>query len=153
METTKDSIQYVRPFFSKTANGHDLNDRDSTYGSENLSDPDFDPWEYEKGGDFNKDEFRKALFEEVRDRHNMEIANVPVAGKVGDNEVKLYFTDLSTKDMEATATELGLSESAKHLSTKWGKGGANYVDGYVGIFGYNEGDDSNKVDQQIIAKN
>lgn len=82
----------------------------------------------------------------------MEIANVPVAGKVGDNEVKLYFTDLSTKDMEATATELGLSESAKHLSTKWGKGGANYVDGYVGIFGYNEGDDSNKVDQQIIAK-
>lgn len=55
LETTKDSIQYVRPFFSKTANGHDLNDRDSTYGSENLSDPDFDPWEYEKGGDFNQD--------------------------------------------------------------------------------------------------
>ena len=55
LETTKDSIQYVRPFFSKTSNGHDLNDRDSTYGSKNLGDDDFDPWEYEKGGDFNKD--------------------------------------------------------------------------------------------------
>ena len=82
----------------------------------------------------------------------MEIANVPVVGKVGDDEVKLYFTDLTTKEMEATVEELGLSESAKHLSTKWGKNGANYVDGYVGIFGYNEGDDSNKVDQQLIAK-
>jgi hypothetical protein len=112
---------------------------------------DFDPWEYEKGGDFNQDQFRKALFEEVRDRHNMEIANVPVDAS-DLKEVKLYFTDMTANDeIKAVAEELKLSESAKHLSTKWGKNGANYVDGYVGIFGYNEGDDSNTVDQQLIA--
>lgn len=144
LETTKDSIQYVRPFFSKTANGHDLNDRDSTYGGREGDD--YDPWEYGKGGDFNRDEFRKALYEDVRDRHNMEIANVPVDGKVNDEQVKLFFKDLTD------GTDVpGLSESAKHLSTKWGKNGANYVDGYVGIFGYNNGDDSNTVDQQLIA--
>ena len=146
LETTKDSIQYIRPFFSKTANGHDLNDRDSTYGGDEGDD--YDPWEYGKGGDFNRDEFRKALYEDVRDRHNMEIANVPVdASDLTD--VKIYFKDLSQDD--ALISSLHLSESAKHLSTKWGKDGANYVDGYVGIFGYNEGNDSNTVDQQLIA--
>lgn len=144
LETTKDSIQYVRPFFSKTANGHDLNDRDSTYGGREGDD--YDPWEYGKGGDFNRDEFRKALYEDVRDRHNMEIANVPTEGSINGDEVKLFFKDLT----DGTVIE-GLSDSAKHLSTKWGKNGANYVDGYVGIFGYNEGDDSNTVDQQLIG--
>lgn len=151
LETTKDSIQYVRPFFSKTANGHELNDRDSTYGTDVAKDSDnFDPWEYGKGGDFNGDEFRKALYEDVRDRHNMEIANTLVK-KGEDGNYDFYFKELSDKDV----TDLGLTvdnaEKAKFLSTKWGKDGANYVDGYVVIMGYNKGDDSNTVDQQIIA--
>lgn len=147
LETTKDSIQYVRPFFSKTANGHDLNDRDSTYGLDEAGDDDYDPWNYGKGGEFASDNFRKALYEEVRDRHNMEIANVPVVNKNG--EYNLYFRDLTdAADREGLGD---LTASAIHLSTKWGKYGANYVDGSVVIMGYNEGDDSNKVDQQIIA--
>jgi hypothetical protein len=151
LETTKDSIQYVRPFFSKTANGHELNDRDSTYGTDVAADDaNYDPWEYGKGGDFNGDEFRKALYEDVRDRHNMEIANTLV--KKGENgNYDFYFKELSDKDV----TDLGLTvdnaEKAKFLSTKWGKDGANYVDGYVVIMGYNKGDNSNTVDQQIIA--
>lgn len=146
VETTKDSIQYVRPFFSKSATGLPQNDRDSTYGAE--SGDDYDPWQYEKGGDFEHDGFRKALYEEVRDRHNMEIANVPVDAS-DMTDVKLYFKDLS--DETGTINGATLTDTQKALSTKWGKNGANYVDGYVGIFGYNEGDDSNKVDQQLIA--
>lgn len=51
VETTKDSIQYVRPFWSKTANGHDQNDKDATYGGN--EDEDYDPWNYSKGGKQN----------------------------------------------------------------------------------------------------
>jgi len=151
LETTKDSIQYVRPFFSKTANGHELNDRDSTYGTDVAKDSDnFDPWEYGKGGDFNGDEFRKALYEDVRDRHNMEIANALVK-KGEDGDYNFYFKELTEDDLTALSLPTNDSEKAKFLSTKWGKNGANYVDGYVVIMGYNAGDDSNTVDQQIIA--
>lgn len=139
------SIQYVRPFFSKTSSGHDLNDRDSTFGG--REDADYDPWEYGKGGDFNGDNFRKALYEDVRDRHNMEFANVVVSEPVvaSGTEVQFYFKDLTD------GTVADISDSAKYLSTKWGKDGANYVDGYVTIMGFNKEDDSNKVDQQLIA--
>lgn len=151
LETTKDSIQYVRPFFSKTANGHELNDRDSTYGTDVAKDSDnFDPWEYGKGGDFNGDEFRKALYEDVRDRHNMEIANALVK-KGEDGDYNFYFKELTEDDLTALSLPTNDAEKAKFLSTKWGKNGANYVDGYVVIMGYNAGDDSNTVDQQIIA--
>ena len=152
LETTKDSIQYVRPFFSKTANGHELNDRDSTYGTDVAKDSDnFDPWEYGKGGDFNGDEFRKALYEDVRDRHNMEIANALVAEGQNKGDYNFYFKELTDDDLTALSLPTNNAEKAKFLSTKWGKNGANYVDGYVVIMGYNEGDDSNTVDQQIIA--
>ena len=146
LETTKDSIQYVRPFFSKTANGHDLNDRDSTFGGREGDD--YDPWEYGKGGDFNGDTFRKALYEDVRDRHNMDFANVVVSDPVigAAETVDFYFKDLTDGSVS------GISDSAKFLSTKWGKEGANYIDGYVTIMGFNTGDDSNKVDQQLIAQ-
>lgn len=152
LETTKDSIQYVRPFFSKTANGHELNDRDSTYGTDVAADDaNYDPWEYGKGGDFNGDEFRKALYEDVRDRHNMEIANALVAKVGNEGDYNFYFKELTGDDLTALSLQTENAEKAKFLSTKWGKNGANYVDGYVVIMGYNEGDDSNTVDQQIIA--
>lgn len=61
VETTKDSIQYVRPFFSKTANGHDLNDREGTYGVDTANGDDYDPWDYSKGGDFNGDKSESRL--------------------------------------------------------------------------------------------
>lgn len=153
METTKDSIQYVRPFWSKTANGHDLNDRDASYGG--REDENYDPWEYSKGGDFNGDDFRKALYEDTRDRANQELANAPVSvgGKpsavlaASANSVDVYFKELTTSE----ATTLGLTNDAVFLSGKWGKDGANYVDGYVYLYGYNAGDKSDTVEQQLIA--
>ena len=80
----------------------------------------------------------------------MEIANTLVLDN-GEGNYDFYFKELTDKDV----TDLGLNADkaakAKFLSTKWGKDGANYVDGYVVIMGYNKGDDSNTVDQQIIA--
>jgi hypothetical protein len=52
LETTKDSIKYIRPFFSKTANGHPLNDKSADYDGFNDQPPNdnYDPWGYSKGG-------------------------------------------------------------------------------------------------------
>jgi hypothetical protein len=80
LETTKDSIKYIRPFFSKTASGHPQSDRAADYDGFNDRNPDgtprdYDPWGYSLGGEFNGDDFRKALYEDTRDRHNMELAN------------------------------------------------------------------------------
>ena len=149
LETTKDSIQYVRPFFSKTANGHDLNDRDASYGVDTAGEDDYDPWGYSKGGDFNGDDFRKALYEDTRDRANQELANVPVKGDIG-GEVALYFKTLTDDDCAALGITKNV-DNAKFLSGKWGAQGQNYVDGYVMLYGYNTGDDSERVEQQLIA--
>ena len=54
LETMKDSVKYIRPFFSKTANGHPLNDKAQDFDGSQGSD--YDPWSYSKGGEFNGDE-------------------------------------------------------------------------------------------------
>lgn len=150
METTKDSIQYVRPFFSKTANGHDLNDREGTYGVDTANGDDYDPWDYSKGGDFNGDDFRKALFEDTRDRANQELANVPVvAGE--DGEYSLIFKSFTEEEAKAFGFNDKAAANASFLSQKWGANGANYVDGYVTIYGYNEGDSGESVEKQLVA--
>ena len=150
LETTKDSIQYVRPFWAKTANGHDLNDREATYGG--GEDDDYDPWDYGKGGDFNGNDFRKALYEDTRDRANQELANAVVRAASGDNGIiandttyNIYFKKFESGEVPNT------NDNDVFLSGKWGKDGANYVDGYVNIYGYNDGDKGDRVEQQLIA--
>lgn len=151
METTKDSIQYVRPFWSKTANGHDLNDRDANYSGRDADDQ--DPWDYSKGGDFNGDDFRKALYEDTRDRANQELANAVCDNGKGtavitsEGEMNIYFRTITDAEKEV----LKVNDNAVFLSGKWGTEGQNYVDGYTYIYGYNAGDNSAKVEQQVIA--
>lgn len=75
METARDSIKYMKPVFSKTQNGKDLNNRTFADGD--------DPWGYEdpnvKGGDnaydANADKLHKGLYESTEDRYVQEIAN------------------------------------------------------------------------------
>lgn len=97
-------------------------------------------------------DFRKALFEDTRDRANQELANVLTSGTIG-GDVSLYFKALS--DEEVGTLLDGASDSAKanakFLSQKWGTNGANYVDGYVTIYGYNDGDSGEAVERQLIA--
>jgi hypothetical protein len=161
LETTKDSIKYIRPFFSKTANGHPLNDKSPDYdGFNDTTDPEYDPWGYSKGGEFNGDDFRKALYEDTRDRANQELANAIVAtadvaapgALAAANPLaagtKTEYAILFKKIDEAIT---GISAEAKFESGKWGVNGSLYVDGYAYIYGYNAGDSLEKVEQQVIA--
>jgi hypothetical protein len=162
LETTKDSIKYIRPFFSKTANGHPLNDKSPDYdGFNDTVEADYDPWGYSKGGEFNGDDFRKALYEDTRDRHNQELANGIVA-EVTDSAINSPLARASalTANTEKEFailfkkipdTETGVSKEAIFESGKWGTDGSLYVDGYTYIYGYNPGDSLEKVEQQVIA--
>ncbi|MCF0125776.1 MAG: hypothetical protein HUJ68_08510 [Clostridia bacterium] len=154
METTKDTIQYVRPFWAKTANGNDLNDRDPSYTG-GPNDPS-DPWEYSKGGDFNGDDFRKALYEDTRDRANDELANGIVKGSIG-GDVTFHFRKVTSQELvdEGIYDLVDKAEHASFLSGKWGVNGSNYIDGYTMIYGYN-GDTgelrpNERAEQHVIA--
>lgn len=78
METARDSIKYMKPVFSKTQNGKDLNNR-ATDPAANEN----DPWGYNdpnvKGGDnaydANADKLHKGLYESTEDRYVQELAN------------------------------------------------------------------------------
>jgi hypothetical protein len=161
LETTKDSIKYIRPFFSKTANGHPLNDKSADYDGFNDTNPDYDPWGYSKGGEFNGDDFRKALYEDTRDRHNQELANAIIvdvsanAPSTGpstalktdgtENQYALIFKKVETTDFG------GVSQEAAFESGKWGKDGALYVDGYTYIYAAVPGTNPEKIEQQVVA--
>lgn len=161
LETMKDSIKYIRPFYSKTANGNPLLDRAADYDGYNDRNPDgsprdYDPWGYSLGGEFNGDDFRKALYEDTRDRHNMELANAIITSPNGEfrndplaegaNEIGLLFKRVSVEESGGV-----LSPDAAFQSQKWGQDGVLYVDGYCQIWGYNPGDHSERVEQQAIA--
>jgi hypothetical protein len=165
LETTKDSIKYIRPFFSKTANGHPLNDKSSDYDGFNddtaAKSEAYDPWGYSKGGEFNGDDFRKALYEDTRDRANTELANAIVVGSDGATPATLAagggqkeFAFLFKKIDAATPA---ISAEAKFESGKWGKDGSLYVDGYTYIYGAKTADvTAGKIrpevlEQQVIA--
>ena len=141
LETTKDSIKYIRPFFSKTANGHPLNDKAQDYdGTQGKPGDDYDPWGYSKGGEFNGSDFRKALYEDTRDRTQQELANAIIGTSDGagtydfsanaalgaDNKIAIAFKDM-------TGLVPGNPE-AEFASKKWGTNGSLYVDGYTYLY-------------------
>jgi len=132
LESIKDSIKYIRPHFAKTANGHPLLDKSPDFDGHNGDYPaNYDPWDYDSPqmpGNINSDNFRRALYEDTRSRHNGELANAPlkaaIALKSGENEVVAQF-----KDVSATVTgEVGFE------SKKWGANGANFIDGDCFIY-------------------
>jgi len=132
LESTKDSIKYIRPMFAKTANGHPLLDKSPDYDGNNGAYPaNYDPWDYDNPqmpGNINQDGFRRALYEDTRDRVNTELANAPLKAavtlKTGENEVVAQFKDISA----TTTGEVGFE------SKKWGVNGANFVDGYGYVY-------------------
>ncbi|MDR2457442.1 MAG: hypothetical protein LBD41_03070 [Clostridiales Family XIII bacterium] len=108
--------------------------------------------------EFNGDDFRKALYEDTRDRANQELANAIIAKADSDTTLAAQ-----TALTAGTAVEYailfkridsavgGISDEAKFESGKWGVNGSLYVDGYTYIYGYNDGDSPEKVEQQVIA--
>ena len=155
LETTKDSIKYIRPFFSKTANGHPLNDKSPDFDGGNDISDEYDPWNYSKGGEFNGDDYRKALYEDTRDRHNQELANAIITNGAGTAlaeplaaagaDFAFIFKQVKEGDVGGVTAETAFE------SGKWGVNGSLYVDGYTYIYGANPGDKAEKMEQQVIA--
>ena len=130
--------------FGKTANGNELVDKADTYDAEKTN---FDPWQYDTGGSLNADNYRKALYEETRDRPSQELANVYVEATSNPDEYELYF-----KALETGVTGSGTySDEAVKASKKWGPNGENYVDGYITI--YYAPDGTNVGDKAALEKN
>jgi hypothetical protein len=159
LETTKDSIKYVRPFFSKTANGHPLDDKSPDYDPTKAGSDEYDPWGYSKGGEFNGDDYRKALYEDTRDRANQELANAiittpavngtyaAVTGAVCDGSTPIV---AAFKKVDPSVTT-GITAEAAFESGKWGVNGEHYVDGYCYIYYGNAGQSSAQIEQNVIA--
>jgi hypothetical protein len=88
METARDSIKYLKPVFSKTQNGKDLNNRATDPNAKNGSGTADDPWAYndvngkspdENGYDNNAKKLHEALYESTEDRYVQELANATAA--------------------------------------------------------------------------
>ena len=142
METARDSIKYIRPVYSKTFNGKTLVDKTEDY---NRLYEDDDP---KMRNSINSDKFRKAIYESTEDRMNQELANALVikAGEefifgafakgevynsTTDEPAKVTSTILTGTDFKiAAATEDVVAEE----STKWGKAGTKYIDGYSVVY-------------------
>jgi hypothetical protein len=160
LETTKDSIKYVRPFFSKTANGHPLDDKDAAYDPSKAGNTDeYDPWGYSQGGEFNGDDYRKALYEDTRDRANQELANAIVVSPAATGAyAAVTGADCNgSKNIVAVFKKVdpsvitGITAEAAFESGKWGVNGEHYVDGYTYIYYGNAGQPSAQIEQNVIA--
>jgi len=160
LETTKDSIKYIRPFFSKTASGHPLNDKSADYdgwneGRARDAGEEYDPWGYNMGGEFNGDDFRKALYEDTRDRINQELANAvimnPGTGAVKNIPLQIGENASIGIAFKKLAPSADVTQETAFMSGKWGADGALYMDGYTYIYGANIGDRPEMMEQQVIA--
>lgn len=86
METARDSIKYMKPVFSKTQNGKDLNNRATDPDAKNANNQ-TDPWGYDDPNvrddnayDANAGKLHKGLYESTEDRYVQELANATVTG-------------------------------------------------------------------------
>ena len=129
MESAKDSIKYIKPVFSKTQSGFDLNDKHTAYGRED------DPWGYSKGedlyntanlNDYDAD-YRKAMYETTEDRMTGELVNFPSVTKSGTTYTFGY------------AAPEGASYGVAEKAAKW-ENGKKLMRGYTVVYGENEKD-------------
>ena len=111
METARDSIKYMKPVFSKTQNGKDLNNRATDPAANNN-----DPWGYDDPNvrdnnayDANAGKLHKGLYESTEDRYVQELANGKVAGSNG-----AYTITFEDPNFYTTTTENGVE--TKHYT-------------------------------------
>lgn len=78
------SIKYIKPVYSKTANGRTLEDK-STSGTNKFEDASKykDVW-----NDFNEDKFPRALYETTEDRFTQELLNIEQKSGASDTKVE-----------------------------------------------------------------
>jgi len=159
MESAKDSIKYIRPVYTTTANGQNLNDR--TFGVPGWSnagdayDP-ADPWNLNGSNDINNSDYRRAMYETNEDRYTNPMANALVATFDGTHtwtvydSVKAVQTFSAVTDTSAVANVGGttltlnttgtwviygtLTIGTTHAAVGSSAFSLGYVDGYASLF-------------------
>jgi hypothetical protein len=125
MESAKDSIKYIKPVYTNTANGKNMDNR--TFGDWNLNGQ----------LDYNQDDYRKAMYETTEDRYVQELANgVIVAGTsaaeavtVGGTEVFADLVDGTTYVIFGQVGGVTPGTPGVEFADK------GYLDGYATLFG------------------
>jgi len=129
MESSKDSIKYIRPVYTNTANGGSMKDRTfGVSGWDNETNPNAsDPWNLNGNNDINADDYRRAMYETNEDRYTNALANALVITAAGG--------EVATVAGQNTT----LAAGQYVVFGKVGTAGSDefslgYIDGYSSIF-------------------
>jgi len=130
MESAKDSIKYIRPVYTNTQYGKNMNDR--TFGVPGLDTPvdGSDPWNLNGDEELQAADYRKAMYETTEDRYVHEMANGLIMTDGGET-VTVGKSDFVLPNNGNKVVVFG----------KEGTNGADefsemgYIDGYSALFG------------------
>ena len=142
METSRDTIKYARPVFSKNQKGNNKMARRHSDGDFGQAGTDHDdPYDIDTDysadfNDFNDKEYRKAIYESTQDRFVQELANAITLAPAADTEVLVAGKKI-TLAAGATYVVMGKLGTEADSVCEFDKG---YIDGYVTIFGDTEDD-------------
>jgi len=141
METSRDTIKYARPVFSKNQKGNNKMARRNSAGKFGNADDNADPYDTDTDyssdyNDFNDAEYRKAMYESTQDRFTQELANALTVTPAADTS---YLVAGKTVVLSAGNTYIVMGKPATEADSicEFDKG---YIDGYVTIFGATEED-------------
>jgi len=109
METTKDSIKYIRPVYTTSTGGTAI---DRTFGDYNLNGT-------QKP---QSSDYRKAMYETSESRYASEVANAQVIGRTGGG----YYFNFGAFTVDANGAATATANGAFALG---------YIDGYAAVFG------------------
>ena len=129
MESAKDSIKYIRPVYTNTQWGKDMDNR--TFGVGGL-DSDVDPedrWNMQGADELQAQDYRKAMYETTEDRYVHEMANALIMTAGGETAV------IGKKDvtLPASGTVVVFGRVGETGANEFGQMG--YIDGYSALFG------------------
>jgi hypothetical protein len=147
MESAKDSIKYIRPVYTNTQWGNDMNTRTFGVGGLDSAVDSGDPWNVSGQAELQNPDYRRAMYETTEDRYVHELANGVVGALVSGDTIMIGKTNIT---IPATVTVAGNSIAvASGVFVYYGQrevvtpaAGAQaefanlgYLDGYAAIFG------------------
>lgn len=142
METSRDTIKYARPVFTKNQKGNNKMARRHSQGDFGDAGDDKDPYDIETDyssdyNDFNDRDYRKAMYESTQDRMVQELANAITLENIAVDTQVLVAGKTVTLTAGSTYIVMGKLASNPTEVCEFDKG---YIDGYVSIFGASEQD-------------
>jgi len=141
MESAKDSIKYIRPVYTNTQWGKDMNDRTFGVGGLDSAVDPSDPWNVNGQAELQDPDYRKAMYETTEDRYVHELANgVVEAVATGDTIYigKAVVHTVAAADNGALYVYFGqknVTSPAAGAQAEFANLG--YLDGYAALFGTN----------------